>query len=142
MNTTNSHTLAQVLQPRPCNLELRCVQPMAFEPGSLQEKVVTSAALKVRDLYANNQLRVAYDERCPEPFFDACYDTYSVALEVEQVVADDTTAAIAWSIFERAGWGRDRLKPTTLAGQVRMQVEAIEAAVKARQFFAKQAALC
>ena len=51
------------------------------------------------------------------------------------------TASIAGAIFARAGWFGDLVRPTTLEGQVQMQVAAIEAARLAKPFFAKQASL-
>lgn len=139
--TYNNALLEKVLQPRPVGAVPRCVKPAQFERGSLQDELVERAAAAVRRIYSAGQRRVSYDERRPEPFFDACFDTYSVVLEVEDAVEDDTTASIAVAIFERAGWARDLLRPTTLEAQVRMQVEAVQAARQAKQFFARQAAL-
>lgn len=135
-------TLTDVLQPRPCDIQLRCVQPLAADPGSVQEQLIGKAAEKVRSLYYASQRRVAYDEKSPESFFDACYDTYCAAAEVEQVAEDDTTASIALAVFKRAGWFHELLRPTTLAGQVQMQIEALEAARRVKPFLAHQAALC
>lgn len=137
---TNNDLLSQVLQPRPAGT-VRFVKPAQLERGSLQDELVGRAAATVRSIYSSNQRRVAYDEKRPEPFFDACFDTFSVALEVEEAIEDDTTASIAAAIFERAGWTGDLLRPTTLEAQVRMQLEAIDAACKAKQFFARQASL-
>lgn len=139
--TYNNALLENVLQPRPVGAVPRCVKPAQFERGSLQDELVERAAAAVRSIYSAGQRRVSYDEQRPEHFFDACVDTFSVALEVEEAIEDGTTASIAAAIFERAGWTRDMLRPTTLEAQVRMQVEAVQAARQARQFFARQAAL-
>jgi hypothetical protein len=135
-------TLTSVLQPRPAPEALRCVQPAELTPGSAADVIADRAAEQIRTIYLNSQRYVKFDERDPAPFFDAMADTCQCAHQVEQSVADELVAALTLTIFNRAGWiGGGTLRPTTLAGQVRMQVAADEAALQARQFMAKQAAL-
>lgn len=136
----NTELLTNVIKPRPAPA-VRFVQSARFERESLQEQLVERAAKQVRQIYLQGIRRMKYDEKQPEPYFEACADTFITALEVERVMPDDTTAAIASAIFERAGWGQGNLRPTTLEAQVQMQMVAIEAAEQARQFFAKQTAL-
>jgi hypothetical protein len=139
--TYTTQTLADVLKPRAAAAQPRCVPPVQVAHGSIQDDLINRAAAQVRSIYNRNQRRVSYDACAPEFFFDACWDTLTVALEVEQAVSDDMTAAITGAIFSRAGWFGSLLRPTTLDGQVQMQTAAIDAARLARPFFAKQASL-
>ncbi len=137
--TNSLETMKAVLQPRPAP-RVRAVKPAAVADGSLQAQLIERAAQTVRNIYVDGQRRVKYDEARPEVFFDACFETFQAALEVEDAAPDDLTASIAAAVFERAGWS-STLRPTTLEAQVRMQVAAMDAARQARGFFAKQAAL-
>jgi hypothetical protein len=134
-------TLEEVLQPRPFTGTLRCVQPAQYSPGSPQERLVSSAARTVRDIYLDGTRNLAYDAERSEAFWSECAETMQAALEVEQVAADDHEAAIALSVFERAGFFSDRLRPTTLRAQVEMQIAALDAARQARWMFARQSQL-
>lgn len=138
--TLATATLADVLRASPAE-PVRFIKPAKVDSGSVQATIIERAARQVRDIYLDGIRRVKYDEKQPEVFFDACFDTWSVFAEVEQAVQDDATAAIALAILERAGWNRDGLRPTTLEAQVRMQMTAIDAATQAKVLFAKQAEL-
>jgi len=138
---TQTHTVAEVLLPRPCNITMRCVQPAEYAVGSPQDRLVRLAADKMRAIYVNGARSVRYDEQAPELFFDQCADTFQAAQEVEQCAADDQEASIALAVFERAGWFRDLLRPTTLRAQVEIQLLAIGTARQARLLFAQQQAL-
>lgn len=134
-------TLEQVLQPRPPVLGIRCVQPANYEPGSAQERFVSSAAQTVRSLYLDGARNLGYDPERPDIFWSECADTFCTVLEVEQAAADDHEASVALAVFERAGFFSDRLRPTTLRAQVEMQIAALDAARQARWLFAQQTQL-
>lgn len=137
----NHATLTEVLQPRHAGAPIRCVKPAVVPPGSIQENIISTAAVKIRGIYARNVRAVRYDAARPESFFDACLETRLVADEAEQHADDDTVASIARAIFERANWFADLLRPTTAEAQALMREEAIKAARTARTFFARQQAL-
>ncbi len=134
-------TVEEVLQPRPAGAPMRCVQPAQYTPGSPQERLVSAAARTVRDIYLDGIRNVPFDAAQPDAFWSECAETYCAALEVEQVAADDHEASIALSVFERAGFLSDRLRPTTLRAQVEMQIAALDAARQARWMFARQSQL-
>jgi hypothetical protein len=145
---TNTHTaaartalLAEVLQPRQSDFSMRCVHPADYAVGSPQDRLVSRAAAQVRRIYVAGKRNVRYDEHAPELFFDECADTHRTAQEVEQCAADDQEAAIALAVFERAGWFRGLLQPTTLASQVEIQLLAMNTARQARLLFAQQQTL-
>ena len=144
MNTTTRQVIAtfeEVLQPRPAGAPMRCVKPASYTPGSVQERLVSAAARTVRDIYLDGIRNVPFDAAQPDAFWSECAETYCSALEVEQIAADDHEASIALSVFERAGFYSDRLRPTTLRAQVEMQIAALDAARQARWMFARQSQL-
>lgn len=136
----NPVTLREILQPRPVEKQPRIVQPAKVQPGSMHERIVADAAEKIRHIYIKGQRRVAYDERNPEQFFDACFDTRMTVEEVEQCIEDERVARIALAIFHRAGI-TDNPRPTTLRAQVEMQIAVVEAARNVQWLFAQQQAL-
>lgn len=131
-------TLKEVLKPRPA-VAVRNIKPADIKPGTLQAKLVEEAAAKVKGLYYAGKRKVGYDPERPEPFFDACVDTYTTIVDVEQTVPDERVASIALAVFEKAFFG-ERLLPTTLKAQVEMQIEAVETARRLRLLFAEQQA--
>lgn len=134
-------TIEEVLQPRPAGAPLRCVKPASYTPGSVQERLVSAAAQTVRNIYLDGIRNVPFDAERADVFWSECAETYCAALEVEQIAADDHEASIALSVFERAGFLSDRLRPTTLRAQVEMQIAALDAARQARWMFARQSQL-
>lgn len=134
------HTLAEVIGPlATAPVDYRHIKPAAIPEEGPAARLVQQAAERVRWLYNVGRRAVPYDDKRPEVFFDACADTYTVRLEVQEVLPD-TEAAIAAAVFERAGFTSD-LRPTTLPAQVEMQNTVIDAVRRIKPFFAKQAAL-
>lgn len=135
----NNTKLLEVLKPsNPA--PLRIVK--ALEPANeFQETLIKKAARQVRDIYVEGQVRMGYDPREPERFFDACVDTWMAYSELSDALADEKELAVVNAVFEEAGFLRDRVFPTTLRAQVEMQITAVEFARKFKTLFATQQSL-
>ncbi len=136
---TQTFTLRDLLGNYAQQPQYRHIKPLEVPAEGPAARIVEQAAERVRWLYNVGRRATPYDEKQPELFFDACADTYTVRLEVEEVLPD-VEASIAAAIFVKAGF-TENLKPTTLPAQVEMQNTVVDAARRAAQFFAKQAAL-
>lgn len=131
---TNTALLAEVLRAHP-PMTMRIVKPAQLPSGSLADRIIETAAAQVRSIYARGKRSATSTEN----WFDACADTFFAYHELTDAVADDRLLSLANAIFERAGFIRENLHPTTLRAQVDMQVAALEAARNAERFLAQQA---
>lgn len=138
MNTITQ--LEEVLKPSTLP-PVRFGCPVDLDSETPAAKLVEAAARQVRDIYLDGIRRVAFDEKRPEAFFSECAETAIAAIEVENTAADEFEANIASTIFQRAGFYSQVLKPTTLRAQVEIQIAVIDAVNKIRWSFAKQQAL-
>lgn len=136
----NPAILEEVLQAHRLEAAPVRVLPKIRASTPEQQALLDKAGAAIRDIYREGTRRVPYDIEQPEPFYDARVSTWLTAYELEDCIADDATAAIAWEIFKAAGWNQD-LQPTTLRSQVEMQLKALEYAQTLKPLFAKQAAL-
>lgn len=135
----NAQLIKEVLRPRPGDAVFRMVRPASVEAGTFQAQLVDDAAAAVRQLYYRGQRRVGYDANRPEGNFDACVDTFITTVDVEQNVTDERTAALAMAIFERAGFFRELLRPTTPAARDAIKSAVVQAAERVRWLSAEQA---
>lgn len=135
-NITNTALLADVLRAQP-PIAMRLVKPARLPSDSLADRIIETAAAQVRSIYARGKRSAAATEN----FFDACADTYRAFDELTDAIPDDRLLGLVNSVFERAGFIRENLHPTTLRAQVDMQVAAVAAARNAQRFLAQQAAL-
>jgi hypothetical protein len=138
-NPRKTASLAEVLKPR-TDTNRRTVERPALQvaPGSPQAALLDKVAAKLRSIYNAGRLRISYDEKEPERFFDAAWGTLEAWLELEQVVEDPATLAFADAVWERAGLLGGWINPTTLRAQVEMQLAVLDAAKAYRLLVAKQ----
>lgn len=132
-NVLRASAPQRIARPERANLQIA--------PNSPKQALIDKIATRVRALYVAGQRRVAYDEKRPEVFFDACFETYCTWQELDTATDDPVVLAIADAVFERVGFASSNVRPTTLEAQVRMQIEVIQAAKAAKLLFAPQAAL-
>lgn len=146
MNSINARhpqsLMLEVLRPRPAPAPDIPVPAIQIEPGSAADAVATKAADIVRYLAAK-YTRSIDPKRFPEEYQSAMAETgYATGHDAVQTVAssDPVAAAAVKEVFRRAMVGR-RVYPTTLHGQVELQLCAIDAARHIRGLLFKQQAL-
>lgn len=137
----NAATLQRVLCPSGVS---GYVEPVLRQRGEVPDFVLHSDAFDV----AANELRAHYLRGVRAVHEDLRGDfqgeTWLTAGEAEEAVLDDVEAAIVGQLFKRL-WsgigGASRVKPTTLRGQVEMQMSAIVSARRLRLMSMRQAVL-
>lgn len=132
--------MREVLQPREAAQAVPMVQPVAVKPGSIPASFVTLAADKIRKLY-NKGLYQPRHAGYHEYYAEACAETGLALFEAETVTDDKLTLGLIETIFRKAGFYSQTLRPTTLEAQVMIQMTAIEAARNAQLFMAEQQTL-
>lgn len=129
----NHATLVEVLRPQPLTID-RLPQPAVVPAGSVPDRILDTAATTLRAIYLAGKRRTDGTEN----FWDACADTDRAFHELADAIQDEHTLGLAFAAFERAGFTRSNLHPTSLTAQVSMQFVAVDAARNARNFLAKQ----
>ena len=82
-------SIEEVLRPTPPErIALPQRAALNIEPNSPKQALIDKIAARVRSIYNSGQRRVPYDEKKPEPFFDACFETAETWLELDKATDD------------------------------------------------------